>query len=506
MKKTITINLSGLVFHIEENAYGILQEYFNELKRIFSSQEGDNEIIADIEARFAELFQEKISDRKEVITESDVNEVIAIMGAPSQFDDEEAVPKKEEYYTHETNSRRLFRDPDEKIFGGVASGIAHYFNVDPVLIRVLWVIITLLGGSGILIYLIALILIPKAETTSQKLQMRGKSITVDSIKDFAESASEEVKKGFTSASNSIRETAKSERFVAFSTKLTKIIGVFLLFIGIVSISALLFAFFLDYGSVTINDTTFIMSSVEEIGLIFADKWLAVFTILIIAIIPLIFIMLIGFRMLFGKRFKLKVLAWSLLVIWGLAIIGISFLGIKSGLDFREEYKTTERILLDDETTAFHVALVEDNVEITDDSNYKFKNGYSFSNSKLGFGYVRLEVTTTSDSLYYYTIEKKSRGRNLKIAKENAEILKYTLIQNDSSFKMPTRFSLDNEQLFRNQEVKVTFFVPNNKKIVLQGNLKDYPIKINTNSTFSEAFLEKTSVWKSINGELRIVTN
>src|SRR5690554_5852613 len=198
MKKTTTINLAGMVYHIEEDAFQILKDYLTDIKRVFSSQEGVEEMVADIESRIAELFQERLNKNKE--------DVISIMGSPNQFDEdydeaEYEENKSETQFNQKAESKRLYRDTDEGMLAGVSAGLGHYLNIDPVLIRVLWIVLVLVGGSGVLVYIIAWIAIPEAKTTAQKLQMKGQPANLDNIKAFADSVKEEAKTGFKRASN-----------------------------------------------------------------------------------------------------------------------------------------------------------------------------------------------------------------------------------------------------------------------------------------------------------------
>lgn len=214
MKKTTTINLAGMVYHIEEDGYQILKKYIADIKRVFSNQEGVEEMVADIQFRIAELFQERLNKNKEVITSSDVEEVMSIMGSPNQFDEDYDEDKEEHFYQeapYQESSKRLYRDTDEGMVGGVSAGLAHYFGIDPVLIRVLWIVLVLVGGSGVLIYIIAWIAIPEAKTTAQKLQMRGQSANIDNIRAFADSVKNEAKTGFKRASDSVKNTFKKKR-------------------------------------------------------------------------------------------------------------------------------------------------------------------------------------------------------------------------------------------------------------------------------------------------------
>ena len=139
MNKTVTINISGIIFHIEEDAYDSLSKYLATIKGYFSNTDGGNEILADIEARIAELLQEKINTSKQVILMMDVEYVKGVMGKPEDFgadtSHDENKNEKENTFRDEKAKRRLFRDPEERLIGGVCSGLANYFNIDTVWVR-----------------------------------------------------------------------------------------------------------------------------------------------------------------------------------------------------------------------------------------------------------------------------------------------------------------------------------------------------------------------------------
>ena len=188
MKKTFTINLSGTVYHIDEDAYNLLDNYLENLKHYFRKEEGGDEIIDDIERRIAELCAEKQSSGKQIITIVDVEEIIAQIGKPEQMgcEDNDAHSHNDNHASNQTESpktpRRLFRNPDDVVIDGVISGLAIYLGVDVTVARLLTLILLVLGcGTLIPIYIICMIVIPKANTAAEKLSMRGESVTIENI-------------------------------------------------------------------------------------------------------------------------------------------------------------------------------------------------------------------------------------------------------------------------------------------------------------------------------------
>ena len=212
MKKTFTINISGSIFHIDEDAYEKLQRYLHMLNRHFGAEIEGQEILQDIEARISELFLEKTGNKVEVITDTMVDEVIARMGKPEDFmepgEGESSEKVKAEPAPQEGEQkirRRLYRDGDNRILGGVCSGMGAYFNIDPVILRIIFVLVLFMGGASVLIYLILWIVVPKAKTTAQRLEMRGKEATVSNIEKSIKEEVNEVGESYNKFMNAKNE-------------------------------------------------------------------------------------------------------------------------------------------------------------------------------------------------------------------------------------------------------------------------------------------------------------
>ena len=196
MKTTITVNLGGLVFHIDEDAYEMLNTYLIAIEKQFNSEAERKDIMADIETRIAELFTEMLGKKRDVIRKEEVLKVIEIVGQPEDFMEEETSPlgtsrKKSTTYQ---STKKLYRDPDNRVLGGVCGGLGAYFNIDPIVFRILFILIFFGMGSGLIIYIILWIVIPEAHTTAQKLEMRGEPITIENIKKAVREEFENVRK------------------------------------------------------------------------------------------------------------------------------------------------------------------------------------------------------------------------------------------------------------------------------------------------------------------------
>ncbi|NBW36059.1 MAG: PspC domain-containing protein [Cytophagia bacterium] len=205
MKKNISINISGIIFHIEEDGYELLRKYLDSVNRYFSNFEDSTEILADIEGRIAEIFLSKLNDSKQVITAEDVNALMSIMGSVNDFKAAEesefatepiGAPKESSQKERTTNNqqessagsgsstykssepKRLYRDQQRQFLGGVCAGLANYFNVDAVWIRLLFAVLMFAYGTAILLYIILWIAVPASNTLEEPVV--GKKMYRDS--------------------------------------------------------------------------------------------------------------------------------------------------------------------------------------------------------------------------------------------------------------------------------------------------------------------------------------
>ncbi len=196
MKKTLTVNISGIVFHIDEDAYRRLDAYLVRIRRHFSSEKDGEEILSGIEDRIAEIFREKKQDQRQVVSLADVNEAISQLGEPSEISGEEEDQGRQQgaFHFEKDGPKRLFRDPDDKYIGGVCGGLASYFQIDTIWVRVLFVILIFAYSFGIILYILLWILVPKARTISDRMAMHGKRVTLTSIEQSIKEDLQDIKK------------------------------------------------------------------------------------------------------------------------------------------------------------------------------------------------------------------------------------------------------------------------------------------------------------------------
>jgi phage shock protein PspC (stress-responsive transcriptional regulator) len=192
MKITVSINLGGYSFNIDEDAYTELKMYLRNLELHFAGEESASEILSDIETRMAELFRTKITSYKQVINIEDVRQAISVLGTPEDISDSDGPTSREKFSS--PGYHRMYRDPDNRVIGGVCSGMGAYWNIDPLIVRIIFIALALAGGVGLMVYLILYIVLPEARTTAQKIEMKGEPVNIHNIKDAVKKEFDSVRK------------------------------------------------------------------------------------------------------------------------------------------------------------------------------------------------------------------------------------------------------------------------------------------------------------------------
>jgi phage shock protein PspC (stress-responsive transcriptional regulator) len=333
MNKTISITLNGSLFHMEEEAYQKLNDYLQSIRKHFAKDEDRDEIVADIERSVGEQFSEKLTASKQVITVKDVDELMKKMGTIEDFkkfegkSDEKEEPEKEP--SKEKETKKLYRNPDDQIIAGVASGLGSYFNVDPNWIRLLFLVSISFGGLGIIVYIILWILVPEAKTTGEKIEMQGDSLTLAAIEEKIKSAasaaekklrSGEFEKGLQKFFEFLRKVVGSLGYIIkklFSI-VGKIVGVFIIFITGLMMAAVTFIFLAGL----IGNEALLMQMNFPIREFFEGiaLYLAIFSGYLILLIPLIFLIIIGTSLVKNKSAFTTKISLSLFALWILAIM------------------------------------------------------------------------------------------------------------------------------------------------------------------------------------------
>lgn len=227
MKKTLTINLNDTVYHIDEDAYSLLKKYLNNIRYYFRNEKGVEEIMRDIEARISELFSEEPSSSLNVVTKKRVEEVISQLGEPEEIAGDEYVVDNATMNTEEYHrkKRKLYRDPDDKMIGGVISGLASYLGVDTTTLRLLTVLCLIFSLSTlVIVYLVCWLIIPEAKTAEEKLNMRGEDINLHNI---GKTVTESFNKAQENINTFVRSKDTRTKFQRFIDGLVQFFGVLL---------------------------------------------------------------------------------------------------------------------------------------------------------------------------------------------------------------------------------------------------------------------------------------
>ncbi len=316
MKKTLTVNLNNIVFHIDDDAYDMLQHYLSEIANHFQADDEKKEIMADIEARIAELFTEKLQKSKNVVNIIDVSEIIEIMGKPSQYAGEEEKDETPKSERKQQNTRRFYRDPENAILGGIAGGIAAYFSWDVTLVRILLVVSVFVGiGFIIPVYIIVWFVAPQAITASQRLEMQGEDVTIDSIKTELNNAknymeSDKFKQSANNVGEKIFEILRLVFKVVFG-----FVGAVLGFVGIILIGILLILlFFLIFEPGFFN--SFAPGLISNWSFITSDNAILIFIALILVIgCPIFMIGYWAIRVASGRHGNTRTTSLVVLILW-----------------------------------------------------------------------------------------------------------------------------------------------------------------------------------------------
>jgi phage shock protein PspC (stress-responsive transcriptional regulator) len=594
MKKIININFHSRVIPIEETAYDILRKYVESLKKHFASEEGGDEIVNDIENRFAELFSDRLKKGATCITDADVNEIITSMGRPEDFDQDENPPTNGntgsrsstsfgEETTGETTHRlyrsendkmlggvcggiaaylkidssivrilfalltlgfgtgilvylvlwvvlppksmvtnirkRLFRDSDHRVIGGVASGLAAYFNIDVWIPRVIFCMPLIFGiirsifrhiwfdfdssfsfiangfGGGLTtIYIILWIVLPEARSASEKLEMRGEKIDLESIKNTIKSDLEGFRQKATVVGGEIKQRA--EQFghemknksgdIRKDFSNTRIphqgighaIGVlfkaFFLFISVIITFALITA---------LIGLTFTGAGVLPLKNYFIQGFwqnIMVWAVLILfLLLPVIGILTWLIRRIIGARSRNNYLGYTFGSLWVIGLISFIFMLANFGRNFSSRNGVTDKINLVSPVNGKMVVKMDESRPDFFESDWmgidwRHKGPFfEVSDDSVVLNNVRIEVIKSEDSTWSLNVEKLSRGNSGGDALKTASAINFQVSQNDSVLLLGRGFAITPKQQFRNQQVLVLIKMPIGKKIFLSENLDDY---------------------------------
>ena len=498
MNKTVNINLAGIFFHIDEDAYLKLQRYLEAIKRSFTDSQGQSEIISDIENRIAELFSERVQNEKQVIRIKEVDDVITIMGQPEDylvddeiFEDEPKPSYQRSSSSRSSSSKKFYRDTDNSYIGGVSSGLAHYFGIDPIWIRLIWVILIFGAGTGVLLYILLWVLVPEAKTTSEKITMTGAPVNISNIE-------KKIKDGFDSVSQTVSDTVKNvdlpkqgqkiksssktffdtigDIIMFFFKVFAKFIGIILIITGAATLISLLI-FCLSLGAIDIIHFPG-LDIFEAANAANTPVWLISLITFFAVGVPFFFMFYLGLKILINNLKSIGNIAkFTLLGLWLMAIIGSVIIGVRQASEHAYDATISKKEQLNIKANDTLTLAVVGNAKYSKHfgrHGSSLKAVYDENDEKLIYSRdVRLIVRSTKDSVASINIEKTAEGRNYKEAKLRAQEVNYSFDLTNKRLEIDGFLTTAIENKFRDQEIEVTLYLPEGTILYAEENTYSY---------------------------------
>ena len=487
MNKTVNMNLGGFFFHIDEDAYQKLNRYFDAIKRSLSS-DGREEIMNDIESRISELFSEKLNTDKQVLGIKDVDDVIAIMGQPEDYkiEDNDA-PETNYSFASSGKSKKMYRDTENGILGGVSSGLGHYFGVDSVWIRIALVLLVFAGfGTGIVAYLVLWIVIPEAKSTSEKLEMRGEPINISNIekkvKEEFSSISDKFKNAdYDKMGNQFRSSAEKiggtlgevlpKIFEAFG----KVIGAFVVFVAASTLISLIISFF-AVGTFPFFDMPW-HKYVEAVNYSTIPFWFLILLSILAVGIPFFFLLILGLKLLITNLKSIGNTAkYTLLALWIISVAALIVFGIKQATAVAYEGKVSskQQILINPSDTLKIKFQYNDLYSKNIDDREDFEFVQDAANRELIYSNdIEFHIMPTSEKTPYVLIENIANGISQSEAKNRAEKIDYNFKIEGNEIIFDNYLLTEAKNKFRDQEVKIYLYLPKGIVFVTDSSVKEY---------------------------------
>ena len=495
MNKTIIININGIVFHIEEDAYEILKSYMTDVQRHFLNSADSLEITTDIENRIAEMFNEiLLKEGKQVVVVQDVKTVVEQMGSVEDFEIEEegAKPNAPHAFTYGTEPRRLFRDPDDHLVAGVCSGIANYFDFNPVWIRLLFAIALAFFGTGFILYIILWIVVPKAVTRADRMAMKGQRLDLQGFKNNFEEELNTVKGSLHNFHNEARPFVYKTRdfagdiaghfgnfFGGAAKVLGKLVAIALIasafagIIGIIIVTVSAFA----YGNRHMNIYRIFPFNIadQHVNNIF------IICALLMAIIPLLAIILTLIHYVFRGNVINRTAGSALLMTWIIALSIVIYYTAKTSADFKEYASFSQTINIRPSADSTYYLKLNDIKFLTKEDSIRLRVKEDFGgrvildddeDNNIDMPDKNIEIyIEKSDVVQPVLVESFSaRGSDYEEALYNARGTNYQFKQEGNTLKFNRRLEKLENRLWRAQELRLTLKIPMNAKVVIDDQV------------------------------------
>lgn len=523
MRKTLNINLGGIAFIIDENAFELLHNYLEALKAKFKSETERDEIINDIEARIAEMLSQKLGDRKQVVSLEDVQYVTGIMGKPEDIAGEESSATETTSTTYTSSTpytssipvkRRLFRDPDDAKVGGVISGLCHYFGInDPVWVRLAVVILCFVSfGTMILIYFLLLIVIPKAMTSAEKLQMKGEPVNISTIEKEIKDAAHRTGESLNNLRREDGIVAKiGHIIVAIFTFFAKFIAGIIIFIGLVVLFALI------AGLLGVSIAGNVLFSEAPKLLVDNPFTITLFNIGVVLFVaaPVIGIIYAALRAILGAKGRAPWLKWTLLGAWWIGVFLIGYAVLTNIGNFSSSGTKLDRFALMQPSSGNIQVQLTDSVgnpllpgedESEQDVNVGFHgvfiNGVDFKDAtSINVGKPELQLAASPNDSFYVDKIITSRGKSKTDAVKNTEYVRYNFSQKDSVLNLPSVAWLDKTGKYRAQNVRIRLSIPEGKRLSFGDNIDLWVATVKGDRNFDDTYFANT-VWTAQGGKVK----
>ncbi|MDB5031013.1 PspC domain-containing protein [Mucilaginibacter sp.] len=491
MNKTIIININGTVFHIEEDAYETLRNYMTDVKRHFLNSADSLEITTDIENRIAEMFTDILArENKQVIVEQDVRLIIEQMGTVEDFEhaEEETSTTHSNYAYNNSGTRTLFRDPDDHLLGGVCAGLANYFDIQTIWVRLAFALSVVFFGTGVLLYAILWIVIPRAITRADRMAMKGEKLNLQGFKNNFEEELSAVRNHLSNLHAEARPIIyKFRDFVSeFFYHLGKFItGAGRVLVKILGIAILLaclgFAIFLTVclGMATVwGDSHMHMFPFSIMSNQYANRILI--SGFVVAIIPLVAIFLLTLRAIFNTRTVDKSIGSVIFVLWLFAIGVLAYYGTKVAAGFRSSASFNQTLTLKPSSKNIYYLKLndvkyfshEDSVRLNMKSNFQNMvvtiDGDDFDEIERNNISINIEKSDVSQPVLVETFHAK--GSRYDDALLNARNTKYIYVQQDSIIKFDRYLQRNANTGWHDQSVELTLKIPLNATVVVDNDI------------------------------------
>ncbi len=515
MNKTVNINIGGLFFHMDEDAYQKMSKYFEAVKRSLSNSSGQDEIMKDIEMRVAELITERQLSDRTVVNNADVEDVIKIMGQPEDYriDDEAEAPKTENYYAS-SGRKKLYRDKDRGTIAGVCTGLGHYFGVEALWFKIVFLIFVFAGfGSGIIAYFVLWIAIPKANTTSEKLEMTGQPVTISSIEKKVREEFDSVSEKFKNADydkigNQVRHGAEKvgngigDVILRIFGAFAKVLGALILIFSSMSLVGLFIGMF-AFGTTTFINTPW-QRYVDAVNYTNVPLWaFGILTFLAIGI-PLFFFLILGLKLMVNNMKSIgSPIKYSLLAIWIFAVSALIFVGIQQSTERAFDGKTvTKETINIQPNDTLNIKFVSNDFFSKDIYNHEdfmftqdsLKNEVIYSNE------IKFFIKKTDKPQPYLQIERLAEGKSFVEANQRAEKINYNFKVVGNTLILDNYLLTEMASKYRNQNVELYLYLPVGTIFKADESVERYDYS--DDDFFSSTYSSENFVYKVENNQIK----